>query len=896
MKRFYFACITFLLAVSVIWIFVNKIQRKGEIKNVNQLWYSDVISQITKQEYNIVFQEKVSALQSPNRMHNLRITYTSSGVRISPRLRSSSPEARSLPSGPGRACKEQLFRNIKINRDADDWRIEMKLDGYGKGLPENKFQGKQITAAGNKAFIEDKKIRIEYENSQSGMRQNFVIKEKPAAKGILKIAVKVGGDLDFKISRDKISFVDSNGKEKLRYCGLNVFDSKGKTLPAFFERSAERKFLIAVNDEGADYPVTIDPVTISPDWMARGGQKEAYFAQRLASAGDVNGDGYADVIIGANSYDNGQTDEGKAYLYYGAASGLSAVPAWTAEGNQEGALFGHVVASAGDVNNDGYSDVIVASPGYSNGQSGEGRVFVYYGSANGLPATANWTGESDKADAYYGNSAASAGDVNKDGYSDIIIGAPYYSSSLFKPQTGRVYVYYGSASGLSGTASWTKDGASAYNMLGFSASAAGDVNKDGCSDVIVSAPGYGSGQTYEGIAYLYLGKSTGLQTTAAWNYESNRDTIGFGFCVSPAGDINNDGYADVIVGVPDYSNGQAGEGAAYIFCGQSSGLSSAPNWFKESNIEKSSFGYSVASAGDVNHDGYNDILIGSPNYANGNIVEGAAYLFYGTASGLSSTAGWMVESNQDSASLGYCVASAGDINKDGIKDILIGAPAYNGGTAREGEAFVYYGSNNGPLPVELLSFSAELRGRDVVLKWVTATEVNNFGFEIERCRLNSENLDYQTATGADIRDWKKIGFVRGAGNSNSQKSYNFTDTWPEAGRYLYRLKQIDDDGKIEYPADLQISVNEDRGFELQQNNPNPCNPSARIEYSIPEKAQVTLKLYNAAGQEVAVLVNEEKSPGHYQYYFNGSRLPSGLYIYSLQAGKYSAAKKMIIIK
>ncbi|MGE5498488.1 MAG: FG-GAP-like repeat-containing protein, partial [Syntrophothermus sp.] len=670
----------------------------------------------------------------------------------------------------------------------------------------------------------------------------------------------------------------------------------GKNLDAYFEKSAGKKFLIAVNDADARYPVTIDPVSISPDWMATGGQKEAYFGQRLASAGDVNGDGFGDVIIGANSYDNGQTDEGKVYLYYGTASGLSATPAWTAEGNQESALFGHVVASAGDVNKDGYSDVIIAAPGYSNGQSGEGRVFVYYGSASGLPANANWTGESNLADAYYGNSAASAGDVNNDGYSDIIVGAPYYSPSMFKPQTGRVYVYYGSASGLSGTASWTKDGATYYHMLGFSASSAGDVNKDGYSDIIVSAPGYGSGQTYEGITYLYLGKSTGLSTTAAWNYESNRDTAGFGFCVAPAGDINNDGFADVIVGVPDYSNGQPGEGAAYIFYGQSSGLSSTPTWFKESNIEKSSFGYSVASAGDVNHDGFNDILIGSPNYANGNVVEGAAYLFYGTASGLSATAGWIIESNQDSASLGYCVASGGDINKDGIKDILIGAPAYNGGIAREGEALVYYGSNSGPLPVELVSFSAELQGRDILLKWQTATEVNNFGFEIERCRLNSENRDYQNTAGPDIRDWKKAGFVRGAGNSNSRRNYTFTDIRPEAGKYLYRLKQIDNDGKVEYPADLEVAVNEERGFELMQNNPNPCNPSARIEYSIPVKVQVTLKLYNAAGQEVAILVNEEKSPGHYQYYFNGSRLPSGLYIYSLNAGRYSAAKKMIIIK
>ena len=111
----------------------------------------------------------------------------------------------------------------------------------------------------------------------------------------------------------------------------------------------------------------------------------------------MNGDGYADVIVGASYYDNGQTDEGRAYVYHGSAAGLSATAAWTAESDQAGAYFGGSVATAGDVNGDGYSDVIVGASSYDNGEADEGRAYVYHGSAAGLSATPAWTAESDQA-------------------------------------------------------------------------------------------------------------------------------------------------------------------------------------------------------------------------------------------------------------------------------------------------------------------------------------------------------------------------------------------------------------------------------------------------------------------------------------------------------------------
>jgi len=141
---------------------------------------------------------------------------------------------------------------------------------------------------------------------------------------------------------------------------------------------------LIVDTTSALYPITIDPLATTPNWTAESDQAFAYFGGSVGTAGDVNGDGYADVIVGAVYYDNGQTDEGRAFVYHGSASGLSMTPNWTAESDQAGASFGGSVGTAGDVNGDGYADVIVGANGYDNDQTEEGRAFVYHGSAGSL--------------------------------------------------------------------------------------------------------------------------------------------------------------------------------------------------------------------------------------------------------------------------------------------------------------------------------------------------------------------------------------------------------------------------------------------------------------------------------------------------------------------------------
>jgi hypothetical protein len=136
---------------------------------------------------------------------------------------------------------------------------------------------------------------------------------------------------------------------------------------------------------------------LTADWTTESNQAGAYLGAEAIGVGDVNGDGYDDVMVGIRLYDHGQVDEGAVFVYYGSAAGLSTTPSWTAEGNQSNAHFSESLGTAGDVNGDGYDDIIVGARYYDNGQPDEGAAFAYYGSAAGLSPTANWMGEIDQA-------------------------------------------------------------------------------------------------------------------------------------------------------------------------------------------------------------------------------------------------------------------------------------------------------------------------------------------------------------------------------------------------------------------------------------------------------------------------------------------------------------------
>jgi Lamin Tail Domain/Secretion system C-terminal sorting domain len=192
-----------------------------------------------------------------------------------------------------------------------------------------------------------------------------------------------------------------------------------------------------------------------------------------------------------------------------------------------------------------------------------------------------------------------------------------------------------------------------------------------------------------------------------------------------------------------------------------------------------------------------------------------------------------------------------------------------------------------PLPVELSTFTAKANKLGIQLNWSTATEVNNYGFEIQRSVVSEQQ---------SAESWVKVGFVKGNGNSSSPKSYSFVDNNPLSGKVEYRLKQIDNDGQYKYSNIVEVSFSNPLRFALFQNYPNPFNPSTIIKYQISKAVYVSLKVYDVLGRRVASLVNKNEQPGNYSVRFNAEKLSSGIYYYQLKAGNYRQVKKLLLLK
>ncbi len=659
-------------------------------------WWTTVQQNIQKEEYNLsqALGEKKALYQAPNRAQGFRSFFSEKGVRLVPRTE---------------------------EKPSWEWGLELVQEAEGGRLKA------EVSATDNRIEIVRGNITEWYVNDENGLEQGFTVQKPIEEGGKLHIDMKLTGSLRPKFAEDgqAVDFYDNGNVSVIHYAKLKVTDAAGRELSARFE-GVPGAVRIAVDAEGASYPVTIDPLAMSPAWTAEGDQADAEFGVSVGTAGDVNGDGYSDVIVGAPYYDNGQEDEGRAYVYLGGPSGPSASPAWTAEGDQEYAFFGYSVGTAGDVNGDGYSDVIVGAILYDNGQTDEGRAYVYLGGPAGPAASAGWTAESDQDSAWFGYSVGTAGDVNGDGYSDVIVGTPLYDNG--QTDEGRAYVYLGGPSGLSASAAWTAEGDQAHANFGFSVGTAGDVNGDGYSDVIVGAIYYTNGQTDEGRAYVYLGGPSGLAVSPAWTAESNQAGALFGISVGTAGDVNGDGYSDVIVGAIYYTNGQDYEGRAYVYLGGPSGLSAAEGWTAESNQDYANFGQSVGTAGDVNGDGYSDIIVGAYRYDNGQTDEGQAYIYLGGSSGLAVSAAWTAESNQADAQFGVSVGAAGDVNGDGYSDVIVGAYGYDNGQTDEGRAYVYLGGPSGPLASAAWTAESDQAGAEFGLSVGTVGDVNGDGY------------------------------------------------------------------------------------------------------------------------------------------------------------------------
>jgi FG-GAP repeat/Secretion system C-terminal sorting domain len=455
-------------------------------------------------------------------------------------------------------------------------------------------------------------------------------------------------------------------------------------------------------------------MSTTPNVILTGGAIGEELGTSVASAGDVNGDGFSDVIVGAPYNGAGGPNAGRAYIYFGGPN-MSTTPNIVLTGPAAAGRFGSSVASAGDVNGDGYSDVIVGAPFNSAGGILAGRAYIYFGGAK-MDSTADLVLTGTLAQAEFGMSVASAGDVNGDGYSDVIIGGPNNPSKIGDVKTGSAYIYFGGAK-MDTIADVVLTGA-VGDDLGWSVASAGDVNGDGYGDVIVGAPRNSAGSGYgKGKACIFFGGSN-MGHTASVVLTGAADGDNFGCSVANAGDVNGDGYSDVIVGAIGSSAGGIDAGRAYIYFGGTK-MDTTANVILTGGAAGDEFGFSVASAGDANGDGYCDVIVGAPYNSAGGSYAGRAYLYFNSLTGTDipdeSYAGAAAGDN-----FGYSVSSAGDVNGDGYSDVIVGAPYNSAGGTSAGRVYIYFGGPNmsttpdvtltGEAPGDLFGFSVSGAG------------------------------------------------------------------------------------------------------------------------------------------------------------------------------------------
>ena len=696
-------------------------------------WWTAVRAQIEREAYVVRPVTGIAAgtFEADNPAQRWQARFTPMGVAITParplardrrapghaRLStdtgSPAADAPATESGSGAAALPH----------AEDWTLGLRLAAYGAGDALTPVLAAAPLAAGarvefryGESHAGAPTLTEWYVNAARGLEHGFTLSEAPTGPGPVTLQLAVAGDLRPVLQPDglAVELRAPGGAARARYADLFVTDASGRTLPSHMAVPAgeSARIELVVDTSGAVYPVTIDPLLTDPPTTLTGEAANDSFGYSVATAGDVNGDGYADVVVGAFGYNSWA---GRAYVFPGGPSGLATTAATTLTGQGPSNSFGYSVATAGDVNGDGYSDVVVGAYQYGS----IGRAYVFLGGASGLlgglssgsAAMAATTLTGPALYDMFGLSVATAGDVNKDGYADVVVGAPSYS-----PYTGRAFVYPGGPSGLATEPLTTLTGPAGSSYFGYSVATAGDVNGDGYADVLVGARIVGD---TSGQALLYLGGASGLATPAATTLTGEEQGSYFGESVAPAGDVNGDGYADVVIGAWGYSSLT---GRAYVYLGEADGLRSTPATTLTGVASGDRFGYSVAAAGDLNGDGYADVVVGAWGDTSN---TGRAYVYLGGASGLATPAATTLTGAAAGDQLGASVATAGDVNGDGYADLVVGAIGYSSFTGR---AHVYLGGAGNLAAVAATTWTGEDTAIAFGASVATAGDVNGDGY------------------------------------------------------------------------------------------------------------------------------------------------------------------------
>lgn len=739
-------------------------------------WQERIRARVGADEYEVSWsrvrlRRAEQSWQAPNRAQGFRAHFLDEGVRIAPR-----------------------------DETVGDWEIGLSALAIGRGARAIRVDGGTPRPDGARVRYARGPVDEWFVNDRRGLEQGFTLHAPPrpgrpadeatlgaraaAARGrggAVWISLRVEGDAKAVLAADRqsVDFVRAGVPVALaHYDKLAVVDAEGRILDSWmelFEDAEGQGIRLVFDDRDAEYPLEVDPLLTTPAWTATGSQNTAGLGFAVSRAGDVNGDGFDDVLVGAPFYDNGFDESGRAYLYLGGPGGLSPTPAWFALGESPlgtrapigaNARFGFQVAGGGDVDGDGFDDILVsAAP--ASGAPGPtsplpGYVFLYRGGLTGPADVADWTVQGIDG-RRLGLSTTIAGtkdedpadgvlddDLNGDGLADVVIGEP---GPWQVSNQGRVYVFYGQADGMLGGGNrCTADapgtpgvtcvggtlgpvptptvwGDALDEGFGQRVLAAGDMNCDGIGDLVVGQPRYLGND--EGRIRIHRGTALGVASAVAlvevaasdWWGGTLPSSIEFGKSLAAGGRVEPFACgASILVGAPgfrgDISNAERAGQVIRIRMGLTGQPPYSGSTFMSGTEVNESAGVSIANVGDLDGDGAEEFLVGAPGEPGDPTSPGRAYLVRYRLDAFNNFFTdfiWRTEGEGEGDHLGASVASAGDVNGDGLDDLLIGSPTARSALLANsvvapggpGRAFAFYGT----FPVslaELLGISQEI--------------------------------------------------------------------------------------------------------------------------------------------------------------------------------------------